>query len=67
MQLSGAEHWKPTHLVENAFTSALQKLTNAMPLASAAPLPLSLDVHNGAAIVRAARNSRAAGTIDPVF
>jgi hypothetical protein len=67
MQLSAAEPWKPTQLVQSPFTSALQELANASPRESAAPRLLSLDIHNGAAIVRTAGQSRAAGSIDSIF
>jgi hypothetical protein len=68
MQLSDADQWKPTHLVQGRFTSALQEIANAVPpSASASPVPFSLDFHNGAAIVSAAGRSRAAGSIDSMF
>jgi hypothetical protein len=67
MQLSGAPQWKPTRLVETPFTSALQELANAFPQQISSPVPLSLDIHNGAAIVSAPGKSRSAGAIDPIF
>ncbi|HEX3429856.1 MAG TPA: DUF2125 domain-containing protein [Rhizomicrobium sp.] len=67
MQLSGVEQWRPTRLVKSSFTFALEKLTHATLQPHAAALPLTLDVHNGAAIVSTGANSRAAGSIDPVF
>ena len=65
--LSDASRWKPMHAGADTFTSALQELTNATPAPSPAPLSLSLDIHNGAAILRAAGRSHGAGTIDPMF
>jgi hypothetical protein len=67
MQLTAAERWKPTQLVQSPFTSALQELANASPRASASPRFLSLDIHNGAAIARTAGRTRAAGSIDSIF
>jgi hypothetical protein len=64
MRLSGASPWRPTHLVENHFTSSLQEAANAM---SSKPLSLSFDIHNGAAIVTSAAGTKYGGTIDPVF
>jgi hypothetical protein len=65
VQLSAAKRWKPTHLVWSAFTSALQEMVKANVQRSS--LPLSLDIHGGAATVQAAGHSRDAGSIDPVF
>jgi len=67
IQISGAMPWKPTRLVESRFTSALQELADAASNQSPSPFFLSLDIHNGAAIVSAAEKSRDAGSIDPLF
>jgi hypothetical protein len=65
--LSGARQWTPTRLTATPFISALQNVTRTSPSSSASAIPLKVDIHNGAAIVTAARSSRAAGTLDPVF
>lgn len=67
MQVSGATQWKPTRLIAGRFTSALQDLASDTAAQMHAPLVLSLDIHNGAAILRARGNARGAGAIDPVF
>ena len=67
MHVSGAGDWKPTRLVESRFTSALQELANAAVGQSSAAASLSLDIHNGAAIVSTAGQSRDAGAIDSIF
>jgi hypothetical protein len=67
MHVSDAGQWRPTRLVAAPFTSALQELVDAAPKAPSSSLPLSLDVHNGAAIVSAPGKSRSAGTIGPLF
>jgi hypothetical protein len=67
MQLSGAQQWSPTRLVVTPFTSALQELANAVPRQISSRAALSLDIHNGAAIVNASGKSRNAGSIDPIF
>ena len=67
MQLSDVRQWRPTHLVGNPFTFALQDLVESIPRGSSSRLLLSLDIHSGAAMLRAAGKSRAAGMLDPVF
>jgi|SRR5215469_6331216 len=67
MHVLGARQWKPTRLVQSRFTSALQELANSVSTQFSSPLPLSLDIHNGAAIVSAPEKSRNAGSVDPVF
>ena len=64
MQLFGAGSWRPTHLVENRFTSSLEQAANAIP---SKPLSLSFDIRNGSVIVSSAAGRRYGGTIDPVF
>ena len=67
MKISNASQWNPTRAVSSRFTSALQELANSVSKRFVAPLSLSLDIHNGAAIVSTREKSRSAGTIDPVF
>jgi hypothetical protein len=67
MQVSGAQKWRPTRLIETPLTSALQELANAVPWRISSRAALSLDIHNGAAIASAPGKSRNAGSIDPIF
>lgn len=67
VQVADASRWKPTRLVESRFTFALQEFANSVSEPGSSPLELSLDIHNGAAIVSTPEKSRSAGTIDPVF
>lgn len=67
MHVSGGGQWRPTRQVQSRFTSALQELAKAAVGQSSPPFALSLDIHNGAAIVSAAGKSRSAGVIDPIF
>jgi len=67
MQLSDAQQWEPTRLVEIPFTAALQETARVAPQEAQSPLPLTLDIHNGATIVFARGVSRSAGSIDSLF
>lgn len=68
MHVLDAARWKPATPVASRFTLALQDLMNEPSRRSpSSPLALTLDIHNGAAIVRAAGQSRNAGSIDPFF
>ena len=67
MHVSDAARWKPTRVVESRFTSELQELSNIASNQSLPSPPLSLDIHNGAAIVSTTGKSLSAGSIDPVF